>query len=233
MAASDPLARRWRVLTVTTAGAGLAAIALVIVSQVALQAGGAEPAFDAPAEDTLAFFEAKHPALAELGGYGGVLALITLLWFQLGIAAVLRRAEGELAWRSTIAAASGTLAVALVLVPGWELGLFRTGRLSPEMARLTFDMGNLGFATAWVAIGSFLLATGWVLIESTDLPSWLGWWAVVAALALIAARAAWTSPLWLVGYSLFWLWVIVASVLLLRGGLDGPLETVRRLSVPA
>ncbi len=45
---------------------------------------------------------------------------------------------------------------------------------------------------------------------------WLGWWAVAAGVCLVAAKAVWTTYFWLVGYGLFWVWVIALSVVLLR-----------------
>ncbi|MGH8777184.1 MAG: hypothetical protein ACRDWI_19275 [Jiangellaceae bacterium] len=77
-------------------------------------------------------------------------------------------------------------------------------------------MGNLWFASSWVALASFSLANGWVILSSGSLPRWLGWWALAAGLGLLAGRAVWTTPVWLVGCSLFWIWVIAVSIMLLR-----------------
>lgn len=124
-------------------------------------------------------------------------------------------------WRAMVALVSGVVYVAATIAGGWELAAFRVGEgLDPQIARLVFDMGNLGFASAWVALGSFALAIGWVLVASRQWPSWLGWWAVAAGVCLIAARAVWTNQFWLVGYFLFWIWVIALSVVLLRRPLD-------------
>jgi hypothetical protein len=41
--------------------------------------------------------------------------------------------------------------------------------------------------------------------------------AVAAGIGLVAARAVWTSPVWLVPYALFWLWVLVVSIRFLAG----------------
>jgi hypothetical protein len=104
-----------------------------------------------------------------------------------------------------------------VLTAGWELAVFRVPEgVDPQIARLAFDLGNLSFASGWVALGSFAVAAGWAGLSTGAFPRWLSWWMVIAGLCLVAARAVWATNFWLLGYALFWLWVIVLSVRLLR-----------------
>jgi len=60
--------------------------------------------------------------------------LVTLVWFVVGLSILLRRAEGEAAWRSAIAMGSGVLFVALGLPGiGNEAAVaFRAGDLDPS-----------------------------------------------------------------------------------------------------
>jgi hypothetical protein len=67
-----------------------------------------------------------------------------------------------------------------------------------------------------VAVGSFLLCTGWAMISTRFAPRWLGWLAVAGGVGLVLRGAMWTSPIWLLPYGFFWLWVIIVSVRLLR-----------------
>ena len=120
-------------------------------------------------------------------------------------------------WRAPIALVSGVALVAATINSGWELASFRESEgLEPQLARLAFDMGNMGFASGWVALGSFNLATGWAVLSTQALPRLLGWWAIASGVCLVAAKAVWTTQFWLVGYGLFWVWAIVVSVVLLR-----------------
>jgi hypothetical protein len=48
------------------------------------------------------------------------------------------------------------------------------------------------------------------------LERWMGWWLVATGVGLVASRFFWTSELWTLPYLLFWLWVLVLSVRLLR-----------------
>ncbi|MEI8412049.1 MULTISPECIES: hypothetical protein [unclassified Kribbella] len=209
---------QWRTMSVGTGIAGLAGFVLVGVSQALVQAGGGEPAFDASGQEILSFFESRNDTLYPIGSFLGLLAVLALVWFFAGFWAVLRSAEGMPAWRSVVALASGLAFVSLVLRPGWDLAGFRTDDgVDPQIARLAYDDGNLGFANSWLALASFLFAAGWIILSSRGMPAWLGWVALVAAVGFLAGRAWWTTSIWLIPYALYWLWTIVISVQLLRG----------------
>jgi hypothetical protein len=201
----------------TTAYSGLATIAFPFGGQGMIQVGGAEPPFDAPAADIAKFFATRDQGLFAVGVYLCVLSVITMLWFLGGVYTLLKDD-----WRAMIALVSGVVFVAATAAAGWELASFRVSEgLDPQLARLAFDMGNMAFASAWVALGSFTLATGWTVLATQALPRWLGWWAVAAGVCLVAARAVWTTPFWLLGFALFWLWVVVLCVHFLRQARTG------------
>jgi hypothetical protein len=214
----EATSRQWRTMSVSTGIAGLAGFVGVAVSQALVQVGGSEPAFDAPGQEILGFFEARHENLYAAGSFVGLIAVLALLWFFAGFWAVLRSAEGAPAWRSVVALGSGLAAVAQLMSPGWDLAGFRVDDgVDPQLARLAFDSGNLGFANAWLALASFLFAAGWIILGSRALPAWLGWVAMVAAVGFLFGRAIWTTSIWLIPYALYWVWTIVISVQLLRG----------------
>ena len=216
----DATSRQWRTMSVTTGIAGLAGFVLVAVSQAFVQAGGGEPAFDAPGQEILSFFETRNDTLYPIGSFLGLIAVLALLWFFAGFWAVLQSAEGMPPWRSVVALGSGLVYVVLVMRPGWDLAGFRADEgVDPQLARLAYDNGNLGFANAWLALASFLVAAGWIILSTRALPAWLGWVALATAVGFLAGRAFWTTPIWLIPYAAYWLWTIVVSVQLLRGRL--------------
>lgn len=93
----------------------------------------------------------------------------------------------------------------MLLVPivySWngDAAAFRADDLEPQIARFAFDAGNVGFANAWVALGSFAICCGWVIASTRFLPRWLGWLAVASGVGLILSRAVWTSSTWLLPY---------------------------------
>jgi hypothetical protein len=100
---------------------------------------------------------------------------------------------------------------------------FRADDLDPQIARYAFDEGQVAFANARVALGSFAVCCGWVIVSTGFLPRWLGWLAIASGVGLVLSRISWTSYIFLLPYGLFWLWVLVAAGLLVRrSGTDGP-----------
>jgi hypothetical protein len=202
-----------------TGAAGLAAVVLLFAGQGFMQAGGtAEPAFDAPTAVVRRYLETRNAGLFSIGAYLEMLGLAALLSFVCGIYTALRGDSEQPPWLPTVALASGTATVGSLLLGAWQLAPFRINEgLDPQLGRFAFDMANLSFANAWVALGSFAVAVGWAIRSSRSLPGWLGWWVLAAGIGLIAARAVWTTSVWFIPYALFWLWVIVLSVRLLAG----------------
>jgi hypothetical protein len=201
------------------AAGGIAFVVLQMASQALIQVGGAEPPFDAPAQTIVAFFLARNNQLFALGEYLSALSLIAFLWFLGSLWGVLRRGEGEPAWLSLVALASGLMVVATVSAGGgWALAVFRKGEgLDPQIARLLFDQGNFAFANAWVMLASLSLSTGIVTIRTRTLPRWLGWAGILIAGALLVARAVWaSSQLVFIPFGLCYLWLIATSVVLIR-----------------
>jgi hypothetical protein len=205
-----------RVAARMVAVAALVYLALSVASQGLIQIGGLEPSFAGSAEEVTAFFETRDPLLFEVGTYLQGLALLAFLWFVGGLWALLRELEERPAWRSAVVLASGLVFVAR-LSGGWELAMHRLDEgLDPDIALLAFDLGNLGFANAWLPLGSMLIATALVIGRSGALPRWLGWSAGVVGVGLIAARAVWTSPVAFAPWVAYWAWLVALSVVLLR-----------------
>ena len=201
------------------AAGGIVFVVLQMAAQALIQVGGVESPFDATAEPIVAFFMARNSQFFALGDYLSSLSLIAFLWFLGSLWSALRRAEGEPAWLSFVATASGLMIVAAVSAGGgWPLAVFRRGEgLDPQIARLLFDQGNFAFANAWVMLASLSLATGLVSIRTGALPRWLGWSGVLIAGGLLAARAVWASSgLVFVPFGLCYLWLIAISVVLIH-----------------
>jgi hypothetical protein len=198
--------------------AGWAATVFLLAGQIFMQtSGSAEPAFDAPAAEIQRYFETRDPGLFAVGCYLEVLGLLALLWFVCGLSAALRRPAAQPGWLPTVVLASGTAAVGAVLLGAGQAAGFRAGDgLDPQLARFAFDLGSITFANAWVALGSLSIASGWAILAGRAQPAWLGWWALAAGVGFLAARAVWTTPVWLIPYALFWLWVVVVSTRMLQ-----------------
>ncbi len=199
----------------------LAAIAFPILqmaSQGLIQVGGMEPSFSAPAAEIVAFFENRDIALFSLGNYISVLSVVAFLWFLGALWDELQAEESGAGWLSLIAIGSGLVAAGTLSTSGgWPLAVFRVGEgLDPQIARLLFDQGNLNFANLWVSLGSMVLAAGLIFRRSGRFPRLLGVGSIILAAGLFLARAVWTTSIAFAPYVLFWLWLIVLGVMMLR-----------------
>jgi len=146
-----------------------------------------------------------------------------------GLALLLAQAEGSPPWRSGVALVSGVLLAAYLLLDvSWDAASYGAADLDPAVASFAFDLGNLGFANVWLAMGSFAVCCGWVVLSTRVLGRWLGWWAIVAGVGLILVRFAWSGEIWFAPYSLFWLWVIIVCIQLIRRKIAFPAQNESR-----
>ncbi|RXZ69987.1 hypothetical protein [Agromyces albus] len=206
---------RWRGLARTTGVTAIVAVVLLFGPIIAISAVG-EPPFDATNEEAAEFFRNTDTPWIAAAQATASIGMLAFLWFVVGFTTLLRRVEGEPAWRSTVALVSGTLVAAYgVIDASWDAAGNRGQDLDPAVAAFAFDLGNLGFANAWLALGSFAIASGWVLLVSRALPAWWGWWAIVGGVGLIAVRYAWEGWVWTIPYFIFWIWVIAIAIRLI------------------
>ncbi|MFE5671144.1 hypothetical protein ACFQ58_05975 [Agromyces sp. NPDC056523] len=213
---------RWRSRTRIIGTVGLVAAVLLFAPIIAISTLG-EPDFSGSADEVAAFFAAGEQAWAAAAMATASLGMVAFLWFAAGLTTILRRYEGEPAWRSTAALASAAVAAAFgVIDASWEAAANRGGTIDPAVAVYAFDVSNLGFANAWIALGAFAIGCGWVLVDGPcRRRAWAGWWAIAAGAGLIAVRYAWEGAWWFLPYAVFWAWVITMSiVLIVRRSLD-------------
>lgn len=206
---------RWRELCRATGVAGITATVLLFTPIIAISTLG-EPGFDATREEAAEFFRNGDTAWVSAAEATAALGMVAFLWFAVGLTTLLRRAEGEPPWRSTVALVSGVLVAAYgVIDASWDVAFNRGGELDSGVAIFAFDLGNLGFANAWLALGSFAIASGWALLVGRSLAAWWGWWPILAGVGLVAVRFAWESFAWTLPYFIFWAWVIAVAIRLI------------------
>lgn len=207
----------WTRLALFTGVTGLAAMAILFPAVIAVSSVG-EPPLDATSRDAAAFFRDIEAAWAQAAEAVASLGMLVFLWFVVGFALLLVRVEGDPPWRSVVALVSGVLVAAYgVLDASWDAAGHRGDELDPALAGYAFDVGNIGFANAWLAMASFAAAAGWVVLSTGFLPRWTGWCAVLSGLGLLVARFLWmVDGLWFLPYGLVWLWIISTCVFLIR-----------------
>lgn len=213
---SEP-AQKWVALARATGVTGLAALILLMTSVIAVSSVG-EPPLDASSQEAATFFRDSQVAWVQAAEATASLAMVAFLWFVVGLALLLRRTEGEPPWRSNVALVSGVLLAAYgVLDASWDAAAHRGSEIGAALAAYAFDVGNIGFANAWLAMASLAVSAGWVTIRAGVFPRWTGWCAVASGAGLVVARYLWfVDGLWFLPYGLFWLWVVAICVWLIR-----------------
>lgn len=208
--------RTWSRLERVTGAVGLIAIVLVFGSVIPI--GEGEPPPLASAEEAARYFRDADGAWRQAAFALFAVSLLVFLWFAVGLSLVLRRAEPDPPWRSTVVLMSGVLFVAFGLVnTSIAAAAHRGDAIDPALAAYAWDVGTFGFTNAWLTLGSFALASGLASRATSAFPSWLAWLGIVSGILMVPARFVWTNGvLWYPPYIAMWLWMLITCVLLLR-----------------
>jgi hypothetical protein len=148
-------------------------------------------------------------------------ALVLFLPFLAYLTDVLRRAEGDDGWLSTVALVTGVCGVLLKLtshVP--ELAIHHDNltkgtplyRALDDMAGAATTLSLYPWAACVAAVGAIVLHTG-------VLPRWTGVFALLTA-ATLAVNAGFIYAGFVPGLLVFLLWTIATSLVLLRRGAE-------------
>ncbi len=197
---------------------GLVWVPLLFGSVIALSSGG-EPPLETTGARAATYFGNSETIWVQLSYGAAALGMVASLWFFVAFGFLLARAEGPPPWRSAVATLSGTLLGAYGLIDtSQQSAALHGGKVSDAIADYAYHVGTLGFANAWISIASFALCAGWVILSTGALERWAGWWLVAAGAGLVLARFAWTTQVWLLPYLMFWAWVVVLCIRLVRRG---------------
>jgi Domain of unknown function (DUF4386) len=162
-------------------------VAAVVLFAVGFAIVPAVPDADAPASEMASYF-ADDPNAIQVGSAFLAASALALLWFLATLTSVLRAAEGGPRLAST-AFGAGLLAIGVFLA---GIAIFSVAALrpenmqaSPELAQALYDFNAMGYAVSALVFGGFFVAVAVVTLRFGGLPAWLGWLALVAALATV------------------------------------------------
>ena len=149
------------------------------------------------------------------------LGLLCLMVFVVYLSSVLRRAEGEDGWLSTVALGGGLLTVVAQLggfAPGFVALLIRMHeKLDPQVAAALYYLNDGSHSLVWITTPFLLAPVAIIAIRTRVLPRWLGWFAAVLAVGLPLnvplAVYGLLPPVFLL---LYLVWIVAASVVLMR-----------------
>jgi hypothetical protein len=206
----------WSHLERAIGAIGLVAIVLVFSSVITI--GEGEPPSLASVEEAARYFRDADGAWLQPAFALFAVSMLAFLWFAVGLSLVLRRAEPDPPWRSTVALMSGVLFVAFGLgFTSVAAAAHRGDAIDPALAAYAWDVSTFGFANSRLALGSFALASGLASRATGAFPPWLAWLGIVSGILLVPARFVWNFDfLWYPPYIAMWLWMLITCVLLLR-----------------
>jgi hypothetical protein len=194
---------------------GLVGTALLFTGLIAGSPG--EPPTDATTADAAEFIRGLDVTWVRMAEVVADIGMFVLLWFMVGLALLLRRVEGDIPLRSTMAMLSGLLVAAFVILDSSEeAAAHRAADLDQGQLAYAYDLTTVGFTNIWLPLGGFAFACGWVILSSGAMSRWLGWWGLMSGIGLALAQFAWTVPVWLIPYAAFWFWLLTTCVLLVR-----------------
>jgi hypothetical protein len=163
--------------------AGLVGTVLLFGALIASSPG--EPPIDATTAEAAEFIRGLDATWVRQVEVVSDLAMFVLLWFMVGLALLLRRVEGDVPLRSTMAMLSGVLVAAFVVLDSSEeAAAHRVADLDQGQLAYAYDVTTIGFSNVWLAKGGFAFACGWIIVSSAAMPRWLGWWGVASGIGL-------------------------------------------------
>lgn len=206
------------------AAAGIGGAVLLLIGQLLVINA---PTIDSPPAE-IRSWAVDHRTAALTAIYLLVLGFAVQVIFWVGLWRELRSGDG-VAGLTANAGLAAAIVLTAILAGGFVFTAmldFRASQLSDEMARslndLTFVSVNLSGIVTALTLAPFAAA----ILVGRRLPTWMGWFALaIAAVHLIAggsfAHAGFFSPQGIGVYvapPLYYVWIIAASVILLRRG---------------
>jgi len=206
---------------------------VVLITVQALMAGSPPNTSDSAAK--IAKFVADNRDAIRWATFVGAVGTIALFWFLGAVWRILRRAEGGTPRLAVVAVIGAVFAAsmagvsAIILSTLGIVGVAGSGGTAGTKFFYLLSV-NIGLGTA-LGIAVFLGAFCAVILRTGVFPKVLGWVGALIALDAVVATAGASSTndtiaaLGLVAYLGFSLWVLIVSVLMLRGAGAEPSTT--------
>jgi hypothetical protein len=187
---------------------GLLFLALLVAAFIV--SGEEFPAPDEGAAEAAEYWRSDDERLM-IGALLSALAAVPLLWFAGSLRAALRESEGA-PGRLSAVAFGGAVLLAGALAIGASLQWAAAESADDVSSDVTYTLSVLNYEVFFiysVGVSLLLLPAAVLMISESRLPTWLGWVAVVIAIAAF-------TPVGFFAFVAAALWVAVVSVLLFR-----------------
>jgi hypothetical protein len=198
-------------------------VAFVVLNLAGTFAPGAPPASDASATKVATYFR-DHAGAIKAQQLLGCLGIVALYWWFGALWRIMSRAEGERPRLTIVAAVSLATGLALAMISG---AITATAAVRIDsgntILRLLWTFSLVGFATAGLAIGTFLIAACAVIYRTEVTPRWTSYLGGVAAVAFLVGSIGTVSDsnviniFGLVAFLTWGVWILAMSAFMWRG----------------
>ena len=186
---------------------GVAAVAFIVAAFIV---GGETPDTSDSGREVIRFYadnESSQFIAAILLGYGAIL----LIFFAGTLSALVRRTDPGSGALSRLVVVGGALeALGLAIFGSISVTLADThDKIGPEAAQALNVLNQDFFLPLVIGVSVLMLSSAVAIFRNAALPRWLGWVALVIGIAAV-------TPAGFFAFLLTGLWILVASILMLR-----------------
>jgi hypothetical protein len=202
------------------AASGLAAIPLLVAGGILAGSAGGPVGTSA---DGVAELLVRNEGQLFLGAEFVGLGAAALLWFAGSLRSTLHRAEGGEGQVSGVAFGAAVIAVlTLMLAAVFSIVAFRLVETVDDSAaaRAFLAVSGESFHGNALPLALFVGANSLVAVRTRALPLWLAWPGLVVGVVVVSGWVVY--PVWFFGLHLSLLWVLIASISLVRRGAAQP-----------
>jgi Domain of unknown function (DUF4386) len=187
----------------------LAGVLFIVLAVVGGAIAGEPPGADDPAEEIVSHYVDNDSAIM-VGTLITMIGILFFLVFASYLRNLLRDAEGPGGLLANLAFAGAIiLAVGGAIDGTISFALAEAAEdIDPAAVQALQALWDNDFVPFVIGAGSFLLASGLVIVRTGTLPKWLGWIAVVLGVLSFA------GPIGFVGFVGGGVWILIASVML-------------------
>lgn len=189
--------------------APLAGVLFTVIFAVGFLTSGETPDTKATGQEVISHYDDSGQIFASL--FALVICAVLFMFFAGTLRSRLRASGAE--WLASVGFGGAIIyTVGLGLFAMSQIALIDAADLGqPEVAQALNIIDNDNFFPTVIGLALVLLATGWHVLATRSLPSWLGWVSVVLGILAMA------GPAGFIAFLLFPVWVLVVAVTLYRG----------------
>jgi hypothetical protein len=205
--------------------APLTGVIFAVLVVVAIVTGGETPGANASPVKVIAYY-GSHRSEVETSGILFALAFLFVVLFAGALRSYLRRTAAAEGLAAIVLAGGVLMAVGVFMAVSAEYGLAHNLHdLTPATAQTLSVLSNELFLPVLGGAFLFAIASGLAILRGARLPRWLGWVAIVLAIAVLVPPASFPALL------VFAIWSVIVSILIYRR--TGPAASAPTADTPA